>query len=161
MLLNGSNTRTASRLQTCRQTTHKRLRELFDGIISTSISSIYTRTRTVTRSTIVGTSKTVGAEVCSCSSSATTSSLALLAVARCSLTVLRRHCSLTVLHRRCSVVLLRDEKYVAAQKQRGCKSSITFSGYSNAAAVINRIRRRRRECSTLSRLQQDFVAVPN
>jgi hypothetical protein len=85
------------------------------------------------------------------------------AARRCALlvaTVLRRRCSLTTLRRRCSVVLLRDGKYVAVHKQRGCKSSMKFSGCSNAAAVINHSRRRR-QCSTLSRLQQDFVAVPN
>jgi hypothetical protein len=40
------------------------------------------------------------------------------------LTVLRRRCSSTTLCRRCSEVLLREEKYVAAKRRRGCESSM-------------------------------------
>jgi hypothetical protein len=52
VLRNGRNTNPASKLQTCRQTVHKGS-VLFDRIITTTISSIYTYVRTVTCTTIV------------------------------------------------------------------------------------------------------------
>jgi hypothetical protein len=58
VLRNGSNTSPASMLQTCRQTVH-RGSVLFDGIITTRISSIYKYIRTVTCQTIVGIRATV------------------------------------------------------------------------------------------------------
>ena len=145
MMKNGSNTNIASRLQTCRQTTRKKLRELFDGIYNEYIVDIYQNAH----SNALNDSWD--------KQNGWSGGLLLLAVGDdAAARAARRHALLvTLLRRRCSVVLLRDEKVVAAQKQRGCKwSTKSKRCCSSGAAVINH-GVRRRHCSTLSRLRLD------
>jgi hypothetical protein len=64
--------------------------------------------------------------------------------------------------RRCSEALLRDKKYRSTEATRlRVVGEAAAAGQALLLRLIIMINRRRQCCSTLARLQQDFVAVTN